>query len=396
MHILADKVIADAARAFAVYGEVIQFDGRHLDPALLKSADILLVRSVTRVNEQLLDGTPIKFVGTATAGTDHIEQESLKNAGVQFASAPGCNANAVAEFITTSILLFCAAENLQPEATQVAIIGHGSVGSQVEIKLQALGFRCLLNDPIKVAGKQAGTALQGDFVSLETALKADIVTLHTPLTYDGPYPTHRLIDAAKLADMDNCRLLINAARGGIVDESALSVRLNNDETFHALLDCWENEPQINRGLIEQVFRSSPHVAGHSIEARLNATGMLAESLSAWSGVKNDWSAATESLSNESSNRDLDVDSIDKCGPGSRPAEILGAIAKLLDRCCPVTEISLAMQEFNAVPEDKVSAYFDGLRRQFAVRREFSFYKLPIELSHQFPHNSLSQLGFRVS
>lgn len=381
MQILADRIIANAKEAFSVFGEVTLFEGRDLNPSMLKRADVLLIRSVTKVDATFLASTPVKFVGTATAGMDHVDVDSLEQAKITFASAPGCNANAVAEFIATSVVTFCVRENLRAESTQVAIIGHGAVGSRVEHKLVSLGFGCLLTDPFKAQENNGN-----DYVSLDAALGADIVTLHAPLTTDGPYPTYRLIDAPQIDRMRNCRLLINAARGGIVNEVALMARVNSDPRFHAQLDCWENEPQINRDLIAQLFRASPHVAGHSIEARQNATSMLV-------GALLKWCRAEPSLS-KPSQQYADVDNMG-LGEGGEIQDNFSALAHLLTQCCPINDINDAMLDLSRLSEGKAGAEFDRLRRQFAGRREFTAYQVPIEVSSRFAHNSLQELGFQV-
>ena len=385
MRIFADRVIAEAERAFEAYGEVELFDGRQLDKNALMAADILLVRSVTRVDQALLDGTPVKFVGTATAGVDHVDEAGLIALGIDFHSAPGCNANAVAEFIATSVLQFCTEHNIGLASCSVAIIGHGQVGTRVESKLTALGCRCLLNDPPKAARTS-----DHRYVDLQTALQADIVTLHTPLIDDGDYPTKGLLDEEKIDLMSNCRLLINAARGGIVDEQALKHRLAADTGFNVQLDCWQGEPEVDLSLLEQAYLGSPHVAGHSVEARRNASRQLASALSDWCGIENAW--LQESLEEASIDAGL-LEAIRRFdAKASVPRYEL--LATIMQHYCPILAVDGATRELMQVPARDRAQHFDQLRRRFASRREFSHAKLPIAVLSTVGQNILDGLGFR--
>ena len=387
MRILADKVIADAEQAFAAYGAVELFDGRELTKDNLQNADVLLVRSVTRVDQQLLADTAIKFVGTATAGVDHIDQTLLANLGIPFASAPGCNANAVSEFIATSTLKFCAEKRLQPTEMSAGIIGHGEVGSRVAVKLGALGFRCFINDPLKA---ETDSAIQ--YCDLSTALRADIITIHTPLTSTGKFPTVNMLGVPEIDAMSSCQLFINAARGGIVNEGALLAKSQADEKFCYQLDCWTDEPQVNIDVLAGAYLTSPHVAGHSIEARLNATHMLVRSLSRSSGIANDWSRQLPAPDENAAARRTKYEAwlehtFDDVGQAA-------ALAALTEYCCPVSQIDEATRELAREPPSRRAALFDQLRRQFASRREFSFYKLPIAVCAELSQNTAHQLGFQ--
>ena len=270
----------------------------------------------------------------------------------------------------------------------VGIVGHGQVGTRVETKLTALGCQCLVNDPPK-----AKHSVSIDYVDLQTALDADIVTVHTPLTTTGDYPTKNLIGADAIDRMRSCRLLINAARGGIVDEQALMARLEQDTQFNVQIDCWQDEPQINLELVAKCYLCSPHVAGHSVEARLNATRQLADALSDWSGIRHSWTAGATQT--EEISADLEI-----FAPGHRPGHRLGhrnedaMLATIMQQFCPVTEIDKATRGLLTSTPDKRAQDFDRLRRQFAARREFSFSVLPIAVSSAVSQNTLNVLGFR--
>lgn len=383
MHIVADRVIANAEQVFSAYGEVTLFDGRLLNPEIAKSADVLLVRSVTPVDRQLLESSRIKFVGTATAGIDHIATQALEDAGIEFASAPGCNANAVAEYILTSVLVFCSTYQLDPDSLSVGIIGHGEVGSRVACKLTAIGMTCLVNDPPK--------ALIGEtrhYVPLDEALSADIVTIHTPLVEHGAFATKYLIGASELRLLSKCRLLINAARGGIIDEPSLIGALDVNRDLQVQIDCWENEPQVNLPLLKRCWQASAHIAGHTVEARLNASKMLAQALSAWSGITNPWSQ-NDFCDDQKDRPDQTLSMMNEYDTQSK----MQILANTLATYCPIDKFHLAMGELNVGGQVMRAQKFDEIRRRFAGRREFSYYKIPQALAASFSNEELTQIGF---
>ena len=215
MKFVMDRNIRAAAETFDRLGEVVRLDGRAIARGDLAHADTLIVRSVTRVDAALLEGTPVRFVGTTTIGTDHLDIPWLERNGIAWASAPGCNADAAAQY--TLAMAWLASERLGRElkGMRAGIVGCGNVGSRVRRLFHALGLETVANDPpLEDAG-------QGGFVSLGEALDSDIVCLHTPLTRSGPHPTHHLIDADALAQMRPGALLVNAGRGDVIDGDAL-------------------------------------------------------------------------------------------------------------------------------------------------------------------------------
>ncbi len=280
MKILLDDEISGGPPAFAEFGDVQTFVGRDLGPADLDDADILLIRSVTRVDETLLGGSNIRFVGTSTAGIDHVDMNWLEANGIEFASAPGCNAEAVAEHVICCLFSYAAEIGRRPRSLRVGIVGYGHVGKSLAGKLSGLGIEHLINDP-PLAEREPDLPSR----SLEEIVQCDVITLHVPLTTEGDHPTSRLFGTREFAALRPRALLINAARGGIVDEVALSRHANHDPDFRAAVDCWQGEPLVNLDTLAQAWRASPHVAGHTFGARANATAMLRQALGSYVGRK---------------------------------------------------------------------------------------------------------------
>ncbi len=214
--ITLDENIPYAAEAFNTLGQTRLLAGRSMRNADLQETDILVVRSVTKVNAQLLAGTPVRFVATATAGFDHIDLDYLRGQGIGFARAPGCNAVSAAEYVLAALSHWSLLRNKPLQECSIGIIGYGNVGSRVRRLCESIGMRCIVNDPPLQEQGVAGLH------PLEAALACDIVTLHVPFTRDGTHPTFRLLDAARLAALRPATLLLNTARGGVVDETRLA------------------------------------------------------------------------------------------------------------------------------------------------------------------------------
>lgn len=273
------RIVADenmpALSLFDGIGQIITTPGRPLERALLKQADVLLVRSVTQVDGALLEGTPVRFVGSATIGTDHVALDELGQLGVCFAHAPGCNAMAVAEYVLQAILSWPPGELA---GLTVGVIGMGNVGRRVSALVQALGMKVLAHDPW-LEQAPAGATL----VTLAQALAADVITLHVPLVDAGPHPTRHLLDGPRLAALGPQRLLINTSRGPVVDNTALLALLRSGTGPVTVLDVWETEPLVPPALLALAASGSPHVAGYSVEGKTRGTWMLYQALCQWCG-----------------------------------------------------------------------------------------------------------------
>lgn len=262
--IIADPNIPRVQEWFAPHGDVVLVPGRQMTRELVRDADVLLVRSVTPVNRALLEGSRVQFVATATIGTDHVDTTYLAERGIGFASAAGSNANSVAEYVVAALLEWSHRAGRQLAGLTLGVVGVGNVGSRVVRYATALGMRVLPNDP----PRQQREFLP-DFVSLKTVLgEADIVTLHVPLQDDTRYLLHA-------GNLDRF-VVINTARGAVVDNGALLTALRRGRIPAAVLDVWENEPHLNRELLAAVMLGTPHIAGYSHEGKLAGTQMVYE------------------------------------------------------------------------------------------------------------------------
>ena len=260
LHQLAEEVVAKA-------GCAITSDD-------VRDADILIVRTRTRCDRALLSGSRVRLVVTATIGYDHLDTDYLRTAGIAWTNCPGCNATSVAQYVMNSLLVLQQQQDLDLSRATLGIIGVGHVGTAVLEAARRWGINnILLNDPPREA---AGDAAPEGFSwsSLERIqAEADILTLHTPLTTVTPYPTHHLVDDKFFNALRRKPVLINAARGGIVNENALLAAMDAGRIRTAIIDTWEGEPDVNRRLLEHAFIATPHIAGYSADGKANATRM---------------------------------------------------------------------------------------------------------------------------
>jgi erythronate-4-phosphate dehydrogenase len=273
MRIVADENILHAAEAFGPFGTVRLIPGRSMTRTDLRDADALLVRSVTRVDRNLLDGTPVRFVGSATIGTDHINLSYLRECGIAFAHAPGSNADSVVEYVLAALLQAAVRTGRELEGLTAGIVGCGNIGGRLAPRMQALGLEVLLNDP-----PRAETEPSADFLPLEDVLtRSDIVSLHVPLSTDGPHPTAGFIGNREFGLMKPEAWFVNTARGGVVDSAAL-LHARMDRGLVCMLDVWTEEPDIPEALAQASMLMTPHIAGYSYDGKLNGTLMLHEAL----------------------------------------------------------------------------------------------------------------------
>ncbi|TLM77575.1 4-phosphoerythronate dehydrogenase [Microbulbifer harenosus] len=266
LNIVADENIPGLETWFGNLGAITRIPGRTMSQTQLKDADVLLVRSVTEVNQSLLEGTPVRFVGSCTIGTDHLDTAWLEAQGIAWSAAPGCNANSVVEYV------FCAlaALNVDWRGRSFGIVGCGNVGGLLQKKLHALQVPCKVYDPWLTENP--------DSSDLKSVLQQDIVCLHAPLVKDGPHPSLHMIDTAALAAIRPGTVLISAGRGAVIDNAALLERLRGKPDITTVLDVWENEPDIRTDLLAKVDLGSPHIAGYSHDGKLAGTRMIRDAL----------------------------------------------------------------------------------------------------------------------
>lgn len=258
---------------------VVALPGQSITRADVMDADILIVRTRTRCDRALLEGTSVRLVVTATIGFDHLDNAYLDEAGIEWHNCPGCNATSVAQYVHSSLLLLQQERNIQLAESVFGIVGVGHVGSAVLETAYTLGLkRILLCDPPREAcGDTAPRGLE--WASYETVLKeSDIISFHTPLTHSGPWPTYHLLDGKRLKSLKQRPVVINTSRGEVVDNQALTEALTDGIIRNAVIDTWENEPDINRSLLEKVYIGTPHIAGYSADGKANATRMSLEAV----------------------------------------------------------------------------------------------------------------------
>lgn len=378
--ILVDENIPYAFESFGPLGSVRRAAGRHIAPADVRDVDVLIVRSVTRVDERLLAGSPVTFVGTATIGCDHVDLAYLAANGIGFASAPGSNANSVAEYVVAALLLSARARGASVEGASLAIVGVGNVGSRVAAKAAGLGMRCLLNDPPRQ--RQTGDPA---FLPLDEVIAAaDYVTLHVPLERGGPDPTVGMAGRSFFAKLRHGTVFLNTSRGAVVDEACLAAALDEGRVPHAVLDVWQHEPDIDLEMVRRTFIGTPHIAGYSFDGKVAATLMLHAALCAW-------------LQRPSAPPDLSavlpppaVPSVDLRHAEGRDEDLLrAAVGAVYD----IEADDRALRE--AVARRDGGVQFDRLRRDYRRRREFPYTTVALARGCAALAAKAASLGFRV-
>jgi len=350
MKIVADENITFIHEVFDALGEVQTFAGRSITTEQVKDADVLLVRSVTKVNEDLLSGSNVKFVGTCTIGTDHIDQVYLRQRGIGFSAAPGCNANAVVDYVISTLVVLAQEQGFDLFERCVGIVGVGNVGSRLKQRLQALGIRCLYNDPLHDDQEVAGLVHLDQLIA-----EADVVSIHTPLTFEGEHPTHHLFNAATLAQLKPNTILINTARGPVIDNMALTSFLKQRADVTAVLDVWEHEPEVDLPLLAQVTQATPHIAGYSFDGKVSGTGMIYEALCRFFKLS----------------ETLDVQAL---APAAMPIKCdedkgLSAVFEAVLSCYDVRADDARFRQQMVAENNQRAASFDALRKNYPLRRE---------------------------
>ena len=280
-HIVADENAVGLQEIASQLGSFDLLPVERIDAHALQQANALIIRSVTRVDHRLLEGTPVQFVGSATAGVDHVDEKFLRDAGIAFSHAPASNAVSVVEYVLAALLVLCSREQRLLDDLVVGVVGCGNVGSRLADRLELLGVRVLRNDPPRARAEEG-------FVTLDTVLKAsDVITLHTPLEHAGPFPTHHLIDDGAFERMRPGVWFINAARGPVVDTAALIRAIDAGKVRHAVVDTWEGEPSVSLELLGRATIGTPHIAGYSYDSKLLGSRMVVEAMADYFGFEID-------------------------------------------------------------------------------------------------------------
>ncbi|MEN8206478.1 MAG: 4-phosphoerythronate dehydrogenase PdxB [Pseudomonadota bacterium] len=379
MKIIADENIPCVQQAFASLGEVSLLPGRGMQAEQVRNADILLVRSVTRVDSSLLDGSSVRFVGSATIGFDHVDRDYLQQQDIGFATAPGSNAISAAEYVVSALMALSAQQGFELAGKTVGIIGCGNVGSRVREKLLALGMRCLVNDPPLLA-----SGGHDDFVSLEEVLQADIVTVHVPLTRNGRHPTFHLVNASFLGRLKPGAILINTSRGAVADNRALDALLATRDDLSVVLDVWEVEPAISTSLLQKVDLGTPHIAGYSYDGKLRGTEMIYRAACDYFARPVSWRAG-DALKRVAS---IDLRSRDV-------GNVLAAARVVVLDAYDVRQDDARLRATLSLPVAERSIAFDRLRKDYPVRREFTESTVLLDEPAGELAGVLSGLGFKL-
>lgn len=360
--------------------EVVRRPGRQLSAADVADADILLVRSITRVDATLLAGSRVRFVGTATIGTDHLDIPWLESQGIAWASAPGCNARAVGEWVLNVLVQLAAEQGVALAGRTLGIIGLGHVGRQVAQLVRVLGIEVVACDPFLNVSDLPPMLADVPLLGLaELLAAADMVTVHTPLTRAGPHPTWHLLDAGQLERLRPDAWLINAARGPVVANAALRDRLTQGG-LTAVLDVWEGEPDLDAGLLARVRHGSPHIAGHSLEGKWRGTWQIMVAASA---------ALDLDLHGELSDILPDEGGLSLALPASTDAPEV-RLASLLSHVIALAGDDARLRAALDGPDP--AAAFDRLRKNYPVRREFPAHHVHVGADDAL-HSVLIALGF---
>ena len=274
MKVIVDDKIPYIREALAqVADEVVYLPGASFTREAVADADALIVRTRTCCNRDLLAGSRVKFIATATIGYDHIDTTYCKEAGIQWTNCPGCNAGSVEQYVHSVLLLLKREKGLSLKDATLGIVGVGHVGSRVARMAKELGMRVLLNDPPRADRGEEG------FVGLDVLAKeCDVLTFHTPLYKEGIYRTYHLVNNELLFSLKRKPYLINSSRGEVVDTASLLAALSAGKVKDAIIDTWENEPEINKDLLKAAYLATPHIAGYSADGKANASRMSLEAL----------------------------------------------------------------------------------------------------------------------
>jgi erythronate-4-phosphate dehydrogenase len=366
MRILADENIPLVDAFFAEHGDIRRMPGRSINKAALEQSEVLLVRSVTRVDRELLEGSTVRFVGTCTIGTDHLDLDYFEEAGIDWASAPGCNARGVVDYVLGSLLALAEGEGVGLEDRRYGVVGAGEVGGRLVEVLRGLGWDVRVCDPPRQAREV------GEFVDLDEILtECDVISLHTPLTLDGEHPTFHLLDRARLEQLRPGAWLINAARGAVVDNVALREELARRPDIQAVLDVWEGEPQVDVALAELCWIATPHIAGYSLDGKLRGTAQIYHAFCASKGLEPTVELAA--LMPVASLCGLSFDA------SAKPADMLATICRAV---YDPRRDDAAFRRSLSESEDQRRIDFDRLRKQYPPRREID--GLHIDISSEQP------------
>ncbi|MBN2312993.1 MAG: 4-phosphoerythronate dehydrogenase [Sedimentisphaerales bacterium] len=379
MKVVADANIPYVSECFSSIGEVTVVSGREMTPWIVADADILLVRSITPVGVDLLAGSKVRFVATATIGFDHIDIDFLRQNKIGFTSAPGSNANSAAEYVIAGLVEIGQRNNINLESKSIGIIGVGNVGSRVAQKCAAMGMRIYLNDP--PVQRQTGDP---KYLPIEELYDCDFITVHTPLTYSGKDKTHHLIGEKFFCSLKKRCVFINASRGGVVDTQALKAIIGIRALKAVVLDVWENEPNINTDLLKMVDIGTPHIAGYSLDGKIAGLMMIYNATCEHFGLEPKFGAEEF----------LPEPDVPEVRLGSDIADEQLALWNAVREVYRIERDDENLRQVLNKPTEETGKYFDNLRKNYPVRREFQNTKVIVKDANSRLAEKLKGIGFR--
>ena len=376
MLIVADENIPLVDAFFAEFGEIRRLPGRQITRADVHDADVLLVRSVTKVDRDLLEGSAVRFVGTCTIGTDHLALDYFHQEGIQWSSAPGCNARGVVDYVLGSLLTLAEIEGADLNQRTYGVVGAGEVGGRLVNVLKGLGFNVLVCDPPRQAAEG------GDYVSLEQIIeRCDVISLHTPLDKSAENATWHLLDQQRLNQLKHGTWLINASRGPVIDNNALREVLSQREDLQAVLDVWEAEPQVDVELADLCVLATPHIAGYSLDGKQRGTAQIYQAFCDFLGQEAVIKLADLLPAPWLAKVELSAD--------SDPAWALAMVCRgVYDPRRDDADFRRSL--VGTVQEQKLA--FDALRKHYPVRREIEGLQVRIEGESQGLTQMVKALG----
>ena len=380
MNIVADQDLPLVSRLFSSLGDIRLVPGREIDSRILRDCDLLLARSVTKIDGALLRDAAVRYIGSATSGVDHVDQSYLRERGIAFVHAPGCNAQSVCEYVLSALFCLQDQSSFSLEKKHVGIVGHGHIGSLLARYLRVLGCEVSVYDPLL-----RDAAGEYPYRDPSPVLAADIVTLHAALSDDGPYPSRGMVNADWFSRLRDDAVFINSARGGLAQEAALRDFLEDNPAARAALDVWADEPRIDLALLRRAAIATPHIAGYSLEAKYRAVGMVYRGLA--EVLKSDGAANLPELSTapEGKSPALKLDLADDA-----EAVKMAALSAY-----DVRGDSAALRALPQLEADKRAEFFDSLRADYPLRREFSHLRLLLPPGRPALREKLLALGFAV-
>lgn len=373
MKFIIDDKIPYIQGALEPFGEVLYLSGPKTTPDIAKNADAIITRTRTFCNEALLAGSTVKMIATATIGYDHIDTDYCDGAGIQWTNAPGCNSKSVEQYIASALFVLAEQKGFELKGKTIGVVGVGQVGSKVARVCEIFGMNVLLNDPPRARAEGLDC-----FCSLEKMMdEADIITLHVPLQMEGEDATFHLADDRFFRSLKRNPILINSCRGEVLDTQAAKLALRENLISGLVVDCWENEPDLDLELLEMVDLATPHIAGYSKDGKANGTSMSIQALSRFFGLGiDDWTAKQVELP-ENTLIELDGTSLTD--------EALLAKAVLATYDIRIDDADLRRQ-----PE-----FFEKWRGDYPVRREYPVYTIRCQHVGEKTQSKLKSLGFNL-